>query len=792
MENSLPAPQLIAEEDKRKNFREVLRPYLHRWPWIALSLLIALTIAWLKLRYSSTVYRTESTVLIKEANKSVGSGPELSVANQIGAISGMGTNSVDNEIEIFRSRKLMLSVVRELGLETVIYKPGKFKRTELYKGSAPFTVRVLQEMPKAAYPGLVKATVTNSNVTLHSEYFKGGKITAPLNRAVKLPFGVYMFQTNGDYKGNDDRNTVYELEFMSGMNRARQFLGRLSAYLTDLNTTVIVLSMQSELPEKAEDILNRLAVDYNRDAILDKNSEAQKTADFIDERVRIIGQELGDVENQKESFKRNNNIADIETEANLSLQSGAAAKQREMENEAQLQLTDGLLGYLNRQGSYQVLPLNIGLQDNAIAANIATYNQLIIERNRLLENSTPANPVVQDVTKQINSMRTAIQQSLQKSRQALVVERNALAQEQSRLAGRISKIPQQEKLFRSIERQQTIKEQLYLLLLQKREEAAIALKIAAPKARIVDDALTTGIVAPKRNVYYAVAMALGLLVPLALIYLSELLNNKIKTRADLERLVHGIPVVGEIPSVPSGQKDLVSANDLSPLAEAFRILATNLNFMLPQSGEGRVVMVTSSVKGEGKTFTAVNLALILASASRKVLLIGSDIRNPQLSRYESGQLGKGLTEFLYDPSVTPAEIINTSRNNSFLKVIFSGAIPPNPAELLANGRYAQLVEALKRDYDYIILDTAPLMLVSDSFEIAPLADATVYLTRSGYTTNDLIEFAEYNIRSKKIKNTAFVINDLNKRYFGYGGKYGYGYKYGQSRQNFWEKIKAKF
>ncbi len=318
--------------------------------------------------------------------------------------------------------------------------------------------------------------------------------------------------------------------------------------------------------------------------------------------------------------------------------------------------------------------------------------------------------------------------------------------------------------------------------------------IAAPKARIVDDALTNPIpVSPKKMIIYLGALIIGLLIPFGIIYLIELFNNKIKTKNDLEKLVHGATVIGELPSLEKGEPEIVQMNDLSPLAEAFRILITNINFMLPKGKKGNVIFVTSTVKGEGKTFTSVNLALTLATPRKKVIIIGSDIRNPQLQRYNENRRGLiGLSEFMYDDSMKASEIIHPTSFNPHCDVIYSGAITPNPTDLLSNGRYQELVESLKQDYDYILLDTAPLMLVTDSFLIADTADVTVYVSRSGYTEKELVLFINKQIKDKKIKNVGMVLNDVNKIHsgYGYGYKYGYGYS-ADSKKSFWKRLLGK-
>lgn len=770
------------------DLREQFRPYLLKWYWFVVGAIVAVTAAWFFLRYSIPVYNTESTLLIKEVKKSGSGQPEMSVISEISGIGSMGANSVLNEKQILKSTKLMLSVVRELGLETNIYSQGSIKEIELYKDSAPFTVRVISENRKGQYPSKpVFATIEKNEVVLESESFKK-TIRTPFNKALSMPFGVIMFQKNVNAKESGDNPTHnYRLGFMSGTNRARSYAQMLNVEIVEKETTVLKLSMNYSVSEKAEDILNRLAVNYNREAVLDKNSEAQKTAEFIDDRVRLIGEELGAVEGQKEDFKVRNNIADIGAEAELSLQTSSKTRQAQIENEAQLETVNSLLGYLNTQNSNQILPLNIGLSDSETSMNMGMYNQLITERARLLESSTTLNPVVQDITKQISNLRTSIVGSLSKTRSALQINRNLIQGEQNRLSGRISKVPFQEKMFRSIERQQTIKEELYLLLLQKREEAAISLAIAAPKARIVDYAFTSPApVSPKKQMVFLGALIIGLLIPFVIIYLIGLLNNKIRSTQDLDKLSGGKPVIGEIPSLVKGEEELVKVNDLSPMAEAFRILITNIGFMLPKKEEGKVILVTSTVKGEGKTFVSVNLALTLATPRTKVIIIGSDIRNPQLQRYNESRKGlTGLAEFMYDSTITREEITHKTTFNPHCDVIYSGAITPNPTELLSNGRYQELVQSLKAEYDYIVLDTAPLMLVTDSFLIADAADMTLYVTRSRYTEKKLISFANTQVEHNKIKNTAFLLNDVDTTNSSYGYGYKYGYGYGATQKKSW-------
>ena len=536
---------------------------------------------------------------------------------------------------------------------------------------------------------------------------------------------------------------------------------------------------------------------YNRNTNNDKNEIAQKTAEFIDERIGIISKELGSTEANLETFKRDAGITDLTSErSQIALAGNAEYEKKSVENRTQISLVNDLRKYL-RGNEYEVLPSNVGLQDAALIGAIERYNEMLMERKRLLRTSTENNPTIVNLDTSIRAMKANVQATLEGTLQGLMITKESLDREASRYSRRISNAPGQERAYVSIARQQEIKAGLYLMLLQKREENAIALAATANNAKIIDEAIADDIpVSPKRSMIYLIALVLGVGIPVGIIYLVELTKFKIEGRADVEKLT-SVPVVGDIPLTDEKNDKngsiAVFENKNNLMSETFRNIRTNLQFML--DNDQKVILVTSTISGEGKSFVSSNLAISLSLLGKKVVIVGLDIRKPGLNKvFQLSNKERGITQYLSNPETDLMELVQPSDVNKNLFILPGGTVPPNPTELLARNGLDRAIETLKKNFDYVILDTAPIGMVTDTLLIGRVADLSVYVCRADYTHK-----AEYTLINelsfeKKLPNLCTVINgvDLKKRkygyyygygkygkHYGYGKRYGYGYGYGQ-------------
>jgi len=549
------------------------------------------------------------------------------------------------------------------------------------------------------------------------------------------------------------------------------------------------LSLTDPVKSKAIEILNNLVAQYNNDAVEDKNLTAKNTNDFINQRIVIVNEELSSVEKGAEEFKQTNQLTDLATEAGMAVQSKSLVEKEVLELNTQLKLAEYVSDYVNANPG-ALIPANLGVGDASMDANTEKYNQLVLERNRILKGSSNINPVIVNLNGQIKNLEESIKQSLVNSKNALKISLNAIKGQQSKFASTISEVPKQERMFRDIQRQQQIMETIYLYLLQKREENAITMAVTLPSAKIIDKAYgSDSPVSPKRNIIYLAALLLGLLIPFGIIYVLTLLDNKVHSRRDLEAMIKA-PILGDIPNTKSVNKIVVSDSDRSSIAEAFRLLRTNINFMLTGAEEGgKIIFTTSTIGGEGKTFVSINMAAVLSLTDKKVLLIGADIRKPKIGDYLNLKYEKGLTHFLMDNTAKVTDIIESVSEVNF-DFISSNLIPPNPSELLMNGRFEEVLAYGKQHYDYVIVDTAPVNLVTDTLLLSHLADMFIYVVRANYLDKRLLSIPKMMYEEKRLPNMAMLVNgtDLEK---GYGYGYGYGYYEEKTKKPWFKKLFTK-
>lgn len=772
--------------------REQIEIYLRQWPWFLISVILSLSVAYIYLRYSTPFFQSTTSIIIKDS-KGRGAASELAAFEDIGLISGMNTNSIENEIEILRSRRLIRNVVDELNLNIRYFREGKIKTSELFL-NLPFEVKILEESKEFQFPNYqLQFKITSPDTFQFIDEGNNINIKAGFGDKIALPYGALTVIPNPKALESikTDENYTIQVQFSNPENVVSYYRGAIQVNPVVKNSSVIQLTLNDPVKEKAEAILNELVIQYNEDAIEDRNMVATNTAKFIEDRLEIITKELDSVETDKVIFKQQNNLTDIESEAQLFLESASELNKRQLDLSTQMSLVENIINYLTEDDLTALLPSNLGITQDGLQGLIQNYNQLVLERNKLLRSSTEQNPVVVNLANQINQLKSNVLSSLDNVKSSLETSLRDLKRQEGVFGSKITQVPDTEKEFRNIVRQQNIKEALYLFLLQKREETSLSLAVTAPKAKIVDLAhSSTRPVSPKPNIILLAALLLGLLIPFLVIYLNQLLYNKVSNRKDVERLAPNIALIGEIPKLVRGEDELIQKNDTSVLAESFRILRTNLQYIFANkklSEKSKTIFVTSTVKGEGKTFTSVNLALTLSNVGKKVILVGADIRNPQLHRFiQNSNTMRGVTDFLVQPDVTLDELIHKSTLNSSLDILFSGSIPPNPAELLLNERVSVLFENLKQQYDYVIVDTAPSMLVTDTLLINKYADVTLYVIRADYTERRLLEYPVDCVEDEKLQGVTFVLNNVKMSNFGYGNKYGYAY--GVEQKGFLKRI----
>lgn len=767
--------EFTAKEESTFDLKAEIFKYLKHWKWLLFGIILGLFIAYLYNRYTIPVYATEASMMILNGEKNNIVDALPSGGSSILAI---GENSLENQIVTLKSKRLVENVVDDLNLNVSYFLEGKVIAVEAYENS-PVTLEFLTEkgIVHESYLNIWVTPKTSTEYILEEE--DGSSRTVLFGEPVTIDNLRFLIAPNDSV----DKKTTVNIVVRPLREVANEYIWNMTIAPQGKAKDILSLYIAGEVPEKSRDFLNTLMAQFNADGVADKRQVAESTSKFIQERLKLISEELDSVEGGIADFKSKNQFMDVGSSASQYMSQSTMAEQQIFDLETQLMVLKGIESTLESAKPYQLLPQGMGLGSGSMGSSVGQYNELVLQRNAYLKMGTSENPVVETLTEQLNSLRDNILSNIAQTRSSVNIQLRELNQLDRRAEGQFSTFPGLEKGIRSIERQQEIKEQLYLFLLQRREESAISFASTSPVAKVIDPAWTYAEpVDPKPWLILTGGGVIGFLIPLLVIFVINFLDTKVHHKGDLQPLIKNIPFLGEIPRVEIEENEVIQLNDRSPLAESFRILRTNLAYLVQSRNreKAETIFVTSTIKGEGKTFVSFNLARTLASTGKKVLLIGADIRNPKLHKYSKGSVNtKGLSDFLYNYDLLPEDILEKSNQDNIpVDVIFSGSIPPNPAELLMNDRMEVLLKNQKAKYDFIIVDTAPTMIVTDTLLISQLADTTMYVTRAGFTDKKLLDFPKDLKQQGKLKGLAIVLNDVDYSKFSYGAKYGYAYGYG--------------
>tara|TARA_R110002167_G_scaffold10108_4_gene46581 strand:+ start:5230 stop:7596 length:2367 start_codon:yes stop_codon:yes gene_type:complete len=783
--------------DKKEDIKNVISIYLKNWKWFVLCGLIALIIAYVNIRYTTPEYAVKSQIqIVQEKN----AGNEMSVFQDLDLFGG-SSKQVEDEIEILGSRSNFIQVVKELGANVKIMALGNIINSEVYS-NPPIKVNFIA----------ADSTIYNADYSFFVEFSSGN--TFGFTEDENVPSKIYSY-------GNGISTPIGNMVITPNLKDPKSLIGKryqisispvekvAISFKTGVNisistefSNILDVSMTSAIPKKAKDVIDKLIEVYNRNAIEDKKRIADTTSDFINNRIQLISGTLTTVDKDAQELLTEKGMTGSGIEVGAAVQVSAGSRQNLENAKVQLQMVSGLKDYVSGEAGYDEMPV-VDVGSVALSQATVQYNSLVAERKRLLKSSNEQNPMIINLDEQLDGIKNTMQSSLNSLERNVGMNVSTLQSQLGRIQGTIYSAPENQRELRNITRKQETTESLYLYLLQKREESQIAFASASPKSNIIDKAYVSSPtpVKPKKAITYLAALMLGLLLPFGVIYSKDLLDTKIHNKHSLEKFTKDIPILGELPRLNKKDSKIIINDDRSVLAEALRIIRANLDFLIKtkhatDKNKNNVIYVTSSTPGEGKTFVSSNLSMILASTDKKVLLVGADIRNPKLYTFFSGDSvdklktpsrnkDAGLTEYLLDDSISVKDIIRPMLvHHNTIDVIYSGKIPPNPAELLMSSKVEELLAEVSDLYDYVIVDTAPMMVVSDTLLIAPYANHIIYVTRAGVTDETAVKFP-LNLRDEgKLKGVSFVVNDVSLDSLGYGGKYGYGY--GKNAKKWWK------
>lgn len=784
------------EESSFFNLKFFIKTLLLNWQWFVLSFIIFIGVAALYLRYSSAVYELSANMLIKEDDPYT-----KRASNSLKNTMNLGfiTNSegFENEMEVLKSLSITEAAIRDLKFYVNYKIEGRVKKNALYQADSPILIDIdtdhLNLIEKK--PISIEVERDGNKFIVSGKYYLPSKVDPKqtkrsFSREGTLPMSIRTEAGNIKITPQPKNMTRWKegvsiyAQISNPKNTAIQYSKAMSVEPLSKTTTIANIRFRDIIPEHGADFLKQLAIVYNREANDDKNQIALRTEEFINQRLQKINSELGVTDGQIEKFKRKNNMIDVEANAEMSITNSNDMEKKIAELSTQIMLLQSIKEYMNMpQNKYQTLPSNVGLEDDAATALISQYNNIVLERNRLMRSASEMSPNVKMLTAQLDDLNSSITRAISQAKKNQEIHRSAITQRFNKYSGIMQNTPEQERVLTQIGRQQTVISGLYLMLLEKREENSISLAATADKGKLIDDPEFLGKVSPKTSIILLGAFIMSIALPFLLFILLELLRFRIEGHADVVSLTKR-PIIADIAvanETAKGKADIVvKENQNNQMEEIFRTMRTNLQFMMKEGQN--VIMFTSSTSGEGKTFTAANLAVSFALLGKKVLVVGLDIRRPRLSTlFEINNKNKGITNLLTHDTPTRAEVLDEimpSGINKNLDILLAGPVPPNPTELLSRQSLEDVFAILRKEYDYVIVDTAPVGLVSDTLQIGRVTDITIIVCRADYTEKSAFELINTLHEEKKLPNVCIAINgiDMSKKKYGYA--YGYG-KYGK-------------
>lgn len=774
------------------DLKQTLELFLSYWKWILLCVIIAIMLGFTHLRYADYEYKANATIKIRDEEQSQKL-PSLDDVKANGLFSG-GADKIKDEIRVIRSREIAENIIKKLDLNIRYYADGKIKEKEYYK-DAPIKIHfygsdsIIDRIGRALFIKIKSPTqyllFDEKEQSLFDDREDSEGKLYDFGEKVNTPYGGFYIVPN-DGKHAPQVGTSIKIAIIP----VRKLINAYSKNVTittEKGSSVVGLELKETVAKRAVDYLDQLIKEYNNDVLKDKEEVVKATSDFITNRLQRVSKELEEVDYTAEELQKRNNLTALGAQADLNLQANKQLEQQIASTATNIQLISYLQEEIQTENkSSDMLPADVGIGDASTAQMIASHNELVAERDRILKNSTPKNPVVVNLNDQINALKSNLERSLSNMKQTSELTLNNLNKENSRIRGQLYAAPTKARQFRDIKRQQDIKESLYLYLLEKREESAIRLGMYTPNAKIIENAYSSYMpIAPKPAIIYIASVILGLMIPIGIIYLINLLDSKVYNKNDLINILD-VPYLGDIPKTSKKQK-LIKRVDYSPKAEAFRIVRSNIDFILKDlKNQQKRLFITSTKAQEGKSHTSTNLASSISFSEKSVLLIEMDIRVPKILDYLEikEKPKKGLSDYLADSSVKPQDIVVKHPENKFLDIIPSGTIPPNPSELLMSPRVAELFKYFEKKYDYIVADTSAVGLVSDTLLISDLADLFVYVVSAdNVDKRRLVSIAEPLYEDKRLPNMTMLLNGVKSGKKGYG--YGYGYGNNPSKKKKW-------